>query len=66
MAKTKNYISNKEFLEELRLSKKQGELTPKAVTCIITMANRLSWKFSYKNPDDRKDCIAQGIMDTLS
>jgi hypothetical protein len=57
------YVKNKDLLEQIRISKQQDELTPEALQMIIKMATNLSYKMMYKNPEDRKDCIAGAIMD---
>jgi DNA-directed RNA polymerase specialized sigma subunit len=59
------YVSNKELFREIVESKKQDELTPRAIELIIKMSNEISKLLKYKYPEDREDCIASGIADVM-
>ena len=59
--KNKNYLSNKELYIEILVSKSQGKLTRKAEKMIILIGNNVIKKFYYKNPDDRSDCLNNGL-----
>ena len=63
--KKKPYLKNKDFLQELMISKERGELTANAVVMIMKISNKASEKLKYKREDDRKDCIATGIQKCL-
>lgn len=63
MARKKNYLNNGDLLEEIRKSKEIDELTPKALEYLMLLADRTSKKLSYKNPEDRDDCIAFAYSD---
>lgn len=60
---TKHYINQKEFYNEIVISKERGELTKRALDMFILLSENLSWAVSYKNPDDRDDCKSGGLMD---
>jgi hypothetical protein len=61
----KHYINNKEFTQAIIESKKLGELTPFAVECFISLANRAVDRLYFKDPRDREDCIQSAILDCL-
>ena len=63
MARKRNYLNNRDLLEEIIKSKEIGELTPKALNMLMMLAERSSNKLIYNNPDDKKDCIAYAYMD---
>ena len=63
MARKRNYLNNRDLLEQIILSKEQDELTPKALEFLMLLADKCSRKLSYANPDDRQDCIASAYMD---
>jgi len=65
IVKKKPYLKNKDFLQELMISKERGELTANAVVMIMKISNKASEKLKYKREDDRKDCIATGIQKCL-
>jgi len=57
------YVKNKDLREQLIISREQDELTKEALEMIMLMADRFSRKFVYYYEEDRKDCIAFGILD---
>ena len=63
MARKRNYLNNRDLREEIIKSKEQDELTPLALKYLMLLADKCSRKLSYRNPDDRKDCIACAYMD---
>jgi len=63
MARKKNYLNNADLRNEIIKSKEAGELTPLALKYLMLLADKCSLKLSYKNPDDRADCIAFAYMD---
>lgn len=61
----KEYVKNKELLEEIIKSKEQDELTPRAVMMMQLIAENVIKKMVYQNPDDRDDCVQGAILDCL-
>ena len=59
----KQYVSNKDLLEEIIISKQQDELTPRAIKMLQLMAENLSKKKHYKCPEDKEDCIQTAMLD---
>jgi hypothetical protein len=60
-----NYVDPEEFKKEILLSKEKDELTPRAVDMLMLMAKEASKKLTYKDEEDRKDCIAFALMDVV-
>lgn len=60
------YVSPKELYDEMLISKANDELTPRAVSFLIKIANEQVRKLQFKYEDDKKDVIAFAIMDFLS
>lgn len=60
-----HYVKNADLRAELIKSKELDELTPEAVRMIQEIANKLSNRLRYENPDDKADCIAYAIMDCM-
>lgn len=60
-----NYVDPEEFKQEILLSKDKDELTKKAVDMLMLMAREASKKLTYKDEEDRKDCIAFALMDVV-
>ena len=65
MAKTKNYLNNKDLHTAMSESKELGKLTRTAENMLILLAERTIRKMSYVNPDDRQDCLQFAILDLL-
>jgi hypothetical protein len=65
VAKTKNYLNNKDLHTAMSESKDLGELTPIAQNMLILLAERAINKMSYVNGDDRQDCLQFAILDLL-
>lgn len=63
--KKKVPIPNKELYAEIVLSLEQDTLTKRAEDMLILLAERASLRMTYKNPEDRKDCIAFAHLDLL-
>lgn len=71
------YINNKEFTNEIINCKygfldketgyqhKVGELSPKAISFFILLANRAVLKLHFSNPLDKEDCIQSAMLDLL-
>ena len=58
------YIDDTEFFYEISISKGKGRLTKKAENMIIKIGEEMIKKFErkYKTPDDKYDCMQQGIL----
>lgn len=65
MAKTKNYLNNKDLHDAMSESKELDKLTPIAEKMLILLAERAINRMSYVNPDDRDDCLQFAILDLL-
>lgn len=58
---TKIYLSNKELYKEIIISKALGNLTPAAQKMLIILSNNVIKKIYYSDPDDRYDCLQEGL-----
>ena len=58
------YIDDNEFYYEIKLSLGKGKLTLKSERMIIKIGEEMIKKFErkYKTPDDKFDCMQQGIL----
>ena len=63
MARKRNYLNNKDLFDEIKKSQELDELTPLALKFLMLLADKCSTKLSYRNPEDRDDCIACAYMD---
>ena len=61
-----NYVSNKDLLQEILISKEKGKLTDYAVKMLMKMANEATKLLKYKYPQDREDVVAFAIMDCVA
>jgi len=57
-----DYIDRKELYNEILLSKEQNKLTKRSEELFILLAKETIKKMTYKNPDDRKDCLQEGLL----
>ena len=64
--KDKNYITNNDLHYQIMISKAMGKLTPEATNMFILMVNRISRRFYYKDPDDRRDCVQWALMNLFT
>lgn len=60
-----HYINNKDFTEEIIKCKQKQELTPFAVNCFVSIANRAVDRLYFRDERDREDCIQSAILDCL-
>lgn len=60
-----HYINNKDFTEEIIKCKGTGELSPFAVDCFMSLANRAVARLYFRDYRDREDCIQSAILDCL-
>jgi hypothetical protein len=65
VAKTKNYLNNKDLHNAISESKDLDKLTPTAEKMLILLAERAINRMSYVNPDDRQDCLQFALLDLL-
>lgn len=58
------YINDDDFYYEIKISLGKGKLTRKSETMIIRIGEEMIKKFErkYKTPDDKYDCMQQGIL----
>lgn len=65
--KSKNYLDNDEFLEEINKSKAQDKLTNKCVEMFQLIIDHASTVFFYKPgfEDDKLDCQQTAMLDML-
>jgi hypothetical protein len=57
------YVKSRELYEEICISLEKKELTPKAITMLILIAERANQKLKYNNPQDKEDCIGFALLD---
>lgn len=65
MAKSKNYLNNKDLYNEIVQSKEDDKLTKNAEKMLVLLAERTIRKLSYVNDDDRQDCLQFALLDLL-
>jgi hypothetical protein len=66
MAKRKKqYLNNASLLEQIKLSKRQGELTKEAEKMLVLLATEAIKKLPYVHAADRDDCLQFAILDLL-
>lgn len=65
MAKSKNYLNNKDLFNAIVESKEQDKLTPTAEKMLVLIAERAINKLSYVNSEDRDDCLQFALLDLL-
>ncbi|MCK9415561.1 hypothetical protein M0Q97_02750 [Candidatus Dojkabacteria bacterium] len=58
------YIDDDEFYFEIKISLGKGKLTKKSEMMIVKIGEEMIRKFErkYKTPDDKFDCMQQGIL----
>ena len=61
----KNYLNGKDLYLEILISLEHKVLTDKAVTMLLLLTDKVSKKLSYKDIQDREDCIAYARLDIL-
>lgn len=65
MARTKNYLNNKDLYAEIVKSKEQGKLTREAEKMLILLAERTIRRMKYVDDQDREDCLQFALLDLL-
>jgi len=65
VARTKNYLNNKDLYAEIVKSKEQGKLTREAEKMLILLAERTIRRMKYVDDQDREDCLQFALLDLL-
>ena len=65
MARTKNYLNNKDLYAEIVKSKEQDKLTREAEKMLILLAERTIRRMKYVDDQDRDDCLQFALLDLL-
>lgn len=58
-----DYVKNSDLMKAVVESKERGSLTPRTIEMFYLMINGISKKMSYKNPEDKEDCMAFAMED---
>ncbi len=58
---SKIYLNNKSLYKEVVISKAMGKLTREAERMLILLAKNTIKRFYYHNPDDKQDCLQNGL-----
>lgn len=61
----KKYITNKDLVKEIIVSKAQGKRTPELERMLVLLAKRTILKMSYRDQDDKLDCLQSGVLKLL-
>lgn len=61
----KNYLRNKDLYEEIVKCKIDGKLSDRAYKMFLILTDKVSMKMKYRDPEDKKDCIAYAHLDIL-
>ena len=59
----KVYVKNSELMAAVIESKNAGKLTPATIDMFNLMIEGISKKMSYKDPEDKEDCMAFAMED---
>lgn len=62
----KHYLSNKDLYCELIVSKAKGRLTRQAERMLILLTKNVIKKMSYRDDDDRLDCLQTAYLDVFA
>jgi len=65
VARTKNYLNNKDLYAEIVKSKEQDKLTREAEKMLILLAERTIRRMKYVDDQDREDCLQFALLDLL-
>lgn len=63
--KGSGYINNDELVREIALSRGPDRLTPRAVEMLWLICQNANKRLKYKDPMDRDDCVAGGMLEIL-
>ena len=59
------YVKNKELKRALQESKDNGILTSETITMFSMIVNGMAKTHSYRDIEDREDCISSGMEDLI-
>jgi DNA-directed RNA polymerase specialized sigma subunit len=59
------YVKNADLLRVVVESKEKGQLTPEAIKMFSLMIEGITKKMSYKDPEDKADCMAFAMEDLI-
>lgn len=59
------YVKNADLLRVVVESKEKGQLTPEAIKMFFLMIEGITKKMSYKDPEDKADCMAFAMEDLI-
>lgn len=62
MSTPKKYLTNKALFVEVTISQARGIATRKLTKMIMTLVSNVIRKYSYRDPQDKKDCESHAIM----
>ena len=62
----KHYLSNKDLYCELIVSKAKGKLTREAEKMLILLTKNVIKKMSYRDDNDRLDCLQTAYLDVFA
>ena len=60
------YLDKDKLFREIVISKAKGSLTRKGENMLILLANRTIEKMSYKDINDKKDCLQTALLSVFS
>lgn len=58
-----DYVKNSDLMRAILESKEKGSLTPETVNMFYLMIQGISKKMSYRDPEDKEDCMAFAMED---
>lgn len=58
-------VNNEELYNEILISKERGELTPRAITLLMILADGVLNKLPYIQQVDKEDCASSAKFDLL-
>ena len=58
----KEYLNKQEFYDEMIKCKENGVLSERAKNMFVLLANQTIKKKTYYNPDDKFDCLQEGLL----
>jgi DNA-directed RNA polymerase specialized sigma subunit len=58
-----NYVKNSDLMKAILESKEKEALTPETIRMFYLMIQGISKKMSYKDPEDKEDCMAFAMED---
>jgi DNA-directed RNA polymerase specialized sigma subunit len=61
----KAYVKNADLIVAILASKEKGQLTKETVEMFILMVHGISKKMSYRDPEDKEDCMAFAMEDLV-